>query len=85
MNHDDVAGIGVCVACRKVVCEGCTTRLQGRNFCADCLAMRGPPTPATGVGGSTLSRAAVGALSLASVGVMAAAVTGIGFLLYLAG
>jgi hypothetical protein len=31
------------VSCAAVVCAECTTRLQGRNFCAPCLQLRAGP------------------------------------------
>ncbi|HLT29810.1 MAG TPA: hypothetical protein VK013_07190 [Myxococcaceae bacterium] len=39
-NHPDRHGLGVCVECRKVVCEECTTRFEGINRCTTCLAKR---------------------------------------------
>lgn len=39
-NHPDRHGLGVCVECRKVVCEECTTRFEGINRCTMCLAAR---------------------------------------------
>ncbi len=85
VNHGDVPGIGVCVGCRRVVCEACTTRLQGRNFCVQCLTARAVgtgPRPSTD---SPLTTALVVLLAVASVGLMVAAATGFGFLLYLVG
>jgi len=84
-NHPDIAGIGVCIHCRKVVCASCTTRLQGRNFCVRCLQARavdsnddiGTSSVAEGVG--MLLAGALSALLLVG------AFTGFGFLLYLAG
>jgi hypothetical protein len=31
-------GIGVCVECRQVICQECTTQFDGINRCAACLA-----------------------------------------------
>ena len=42
-EHPQSPGVGVCVACQTVVCASCTTRLQGRNFCAVCLKRRAGP------------------------------------------
>lgn len=39
-SHPDRHGLGVCVECRKVVCEECTTRFEGINRCTSCLAAR---------------------------------------------
>ncbi len=36
-THPQNLGIAACVRCSAVVCSDCTTRLQGRNFCAGCL------------------------------------------------
>jgi len=46
-EHPESPGVGVCVACRKVVCGLCTTRLQGRNFCGPCLLLRAGPAETT--------------------------------------
>jgi hypothetical protein len=84
-NHQGVPGIGVCVDCKKVVCEPCTTRLQGRNFCASCLSIRVTPESTDEGPDSTLARVAVLALGAASVALLWAVGTGLGFLLYLVG
>lgn len=84
--HPDVPGIGICVSCRRVVCDACSTRLQGRNFCSECLSGRavagrdeaGPDSPA-------LVRLALGMLALACTGLLAALASAVGFSLYLAG
>lgn len=39
-NHPDRHGVGLCVECRGVVCEECTTRFEGINRCTSCLARR---------------------------------------------
>lgn len=36
-NHPERDAVGVCVQCRKYVCLECTTRIEGVNYCADCL------------------------------------------------
>lgn len=38
--HPDRAGIGICVECRDVICQECTTQFEGINRCARCLAKR---------------------------------------------
>jgi hypothetical protein len=68
-----------------VVCEACTTRLQGRNFCVQCLTARAVGTPSRASIDSPLATALVALLSVASVGLIVAAATGFGFLLYLVG
>jgi hypothetical protein len=39
-HHPDRAGIGVCVECRQVICQECSTQFEGINRCARCLAAR---------------------------------------------
>lgn len=39
-EHPDRAGIGICVECRNVICQECTTQFEGINRCAKCLAAR---------------------------------------------
>ncbi len=36
--HPGRAGIGICVECRQVICQECTTQFDGINRCASCLA-----------------------------------------------
>lgn len=36
--HGQRLGIGVCVECRRVVCQECSTQFEGINRCAQCLA-----------------------------------------------
>jgi hypothetical protein len=38
--HAERAGIGICVECRQVICQECTTQFEGINRCASCLAKR---------------------------------------------
>jgi hypothetical protein len=37
-NHPAREAIGVCVKCRGRVCGECSTKLDGINHCADCVA-----------------------------------------------
>jgi hypothetical protein len=37
-NHPAREAIGVCVKCRARVCGECSTKLDGINHCADCVA-----------------------------------------------
>ena len=85
VNHGAVPGIGVCVGCRRVVCEACTTRLQGRNFCVECLTARAVVGRPRASADSPPVAVLVALLSVASVGLIVAAVTGFGFLLSLVG
>ena len=39
-EHPDRAGIGICVECRNVICQECTTQFEGINRCARCLGKR---------------------------------------------
>jgi hypothetical protein len=36
-NHPDREGVGICVACRGVVCVECTTKIDRMNYCIRCL------------------------------------------------
>ena len=36
-NHPDQPSVGICVSCRRFVCEACVTRIQGVNHCRECL------------------------------------------------
>jgi len=36
-NHPERDAIGICVKCRKYVCSECATKIEGVNYCADCL------------------------------------------------
>lgn len=36
--HPERPGVGVCVKCRTVICAECSTRLDGINHCAVCVA-----------------------------------------------
>jgi len=45
-HHSAAPGIAQCVGCGTVLCGACTTRIQGRNLCAACLAGELAPGPA---------------------------------------
>jgi hypothetical protein len=68
-----------------VVCEACTTRLQGRNFCATCLSERIESGRPDTEEDSLPARLLVGLLTVGSATLLCGLVTGLGFLLYLAG
>jgi hypothetical protein len=36
-RHPDREGVGICIACKRVVCGDCATRLEGINHCRECL------------------------------------------------
>lgn len=36
--HPERDGVGVCMRCRTVICPECTTRFDGINHCAVCVA-----------------------------------------------
>jgi len=38
--HPERAGLGICVECRHVICQECTTQFDGINRCARCLGQR---------------------------------------------
>lgn len=79
-------GIGICVACSRVVCDGCSTRQQGRNFCAECLSTLARDGDSERVEASGLvTRLGLGALTLLSTGVLAATAFAVGFFLYMIG
>jgi hypothetical protein len=84
-NHPEIPGVGVCVSCRQVVCASCTTRLQGRNFCVDCLQARARDAQAQRDEGSTGLNLLWIALALASAIGLTASLTGLGFTLYVVG
>jgi len=82
-THPQSPGVAVCVSCSAVVCAECTTRLQGRNFCAACLQLRaGPdhreisPTSSAGV------RRLLAVLVPMSTAVLFSAVALLGYLLH---
>jgi hypothetical protein len=84
--HNDAPGIGICVSCRRVVCDACSTRLQGRNFCSECLADRASQGAEQLASRSSVpTRIGLGLLAITSAGVLALAVFSAGFLLYLVG
>lgn len=35
--HPERLGLGICVECRNVICQECTTQFEGINRCATCL------------------------------------------------
>jgi hypothetical protein len=37
-NHPQREAIGICVRCRRRVCSECATKVDGINYCVDCLA-----------------------------------------------
>lgn len=41
--HPDRAGVGICVRCGIVICTECTTRFEGINHCASCVAALDKP------------------------------------------
>ena len=36
--HPDRDGVGICMTCHTVICTECSTRLDGINHCAVCVA-----------------------------------------------
>lgn len=39
-NHPEREGVGICVACRRVFCIECSTKIDGVNHCRECLGRR---------------------------------------------
>jgi hypothetical protein len=57
--HPDRPGVGVCMRCRRVICGGCCTRLDGVNHCFSCLEELGRPVESRGsMAGETAIRLA---------------------------
>ncbi|MCP4871872.1 MAG: hypothetical protein GY898_24460 [Proteobacteria bacterium] len=84
--HPEVPAIGVCVSCRRVVCDSCSTRLQGRNFCTGCLARRADDAaPEVALESGWFLKSTFGMLTLGSMALMASAFFGLGFFLYMIG
>lgn len=42
-HHPDRPGIGVCPSCSAVICEECSTRVEGILHCRECLAKKAAP------------------------------------------
>ena len=36
--HPERDGVGICMKCNKVICTECSTRIDGINHCAACVA-----------------------------------------------
>ena len=84
--HPGLPGIGICVSCRSVVCDGCSTRLQGRNFCSGCWDARAASeAPAAPLQSHPVVVAGLSILTLASM--LALVLLGVvfGFSLYVLG
>ena len=46
-NHPEREGVGICVACRRVFCVECSTKIDGVNHCRECLGKRQRTAQAT--------------------------------------
>ncbi len=80
VHHPDAPGIAQCVGCGEVICAACTTRIQGRNLCAGCLAGElalGPAASST----STPFDVSVHAASALGLVVLVAMLAGAGLVL----
>ena len=85
-THPAIPGVGVCVACRRVLCDSCTTLLQGRNTCSTCLGRTANLGESAEDGRSSPGWSVLVALAtLASTVGLWGAVYGAGFLLYVLG
>ena len=59
--HPETPGMGICVRCETVICAACCTRLQGINYCHECLKSLGRSRiRALGSGGAMVSLALLG-------------------------
>lgn len=36
-NHNDKEAVGVCVECGNFICEGCSIKLNEKNYCKKCI------------------------------------------------
>jgi hypothetical protein len=43
-QHDGRAAVGICVRCRRSLCDDCLTKIDGVNHCRACLEAL-PPAP----------------------------------------
>jgi hypothetical protein len=69
-----------------VVCDSCSTRLQGRNFCSGCLSRRADAAaPEAEFESGLFVKGSMGLLTLASMVVLASSFFGLGFFLYMIG
>lgn len=78
--HPDRDGVGICMKCRTVICTECSTRLDGINHCAVCVARLARQRPTASRGTGTGLRL-LGVLLLMAV--MAAGTYGALYMLYL--
>lgn len=37
-NHPDVAAVGSCTSCGKLICDSCAVDVQGKILCRDCIS-----------------------------------------------
>ncbi len=69
-----------------MVCDGCSTRLQGRNFCAGCLEARADEDDEDAVLESgAVVRVGLGLMTVVSTGLLALTAFAFGFFLYMVG
>jgi len=84
--HPGASAVGLCVACRTGLCSSCSTRLQGRNFCASCLEKVSlVESDEDVVSAGVVLRGLLAASVLVSGLLTLACVSGLGFLIYMAG
>ncbi|MBK8170348.1 MAG: hypothetical protein IPK60_08370 [Sandaracinaceae bacterium] len=62
-NHPGREALGICVRCRAQVCSECVTKVDGINYCVNCLAALAQPTD----GGAEAATRLVPALTWALV------------------
>jgi hypothetical protein len=63
--HADRPAVGVCMSCRRPICSGCVTRLDGVNHCHACLKAlsRRPTASAKGRSAAPTAALMIGALA----------------------
>jgi hypothetical protein len=58
-NHPEREGIGICLSCHRVFCSECITKIDGVNYCQDCLAQIQPTKKTTPQGEDPPAKAAL--------------------------
>jgi hypothetical protein len=80
--HGDRPGVGLCMRCRRVICEACCTRVDGINHCHACLkALAGRAMPGLAARNGRAAGPSVGPLvALMLFGLSALVLMGLGWL-----
>jgi hypothetical protein len=78
VHHPESRGVAQCVTCQVVLCGVCTTRIQGRNLCARCLAAELAPADANAeLPPGTVSELLVASTALGALGALGALFLGV--------